>query len=548
MALAPFDALKTKLQAVVDKQLALNWTPPAMAKSLKASLGSLGELGATIELADPKGNGTPPKVGRPTDPLSLGVGVSVGAAASISAGISLGIGLSATASLLAQLTTGLHKAVSGTNDLERELAAYNAQAVLVAGNRGVMPPGRHVEQGGVNRSLRSLNDRLSDCQSKASSAAAARPISPIEAELRQPRMGAWHCSLDVDSESIQKGKINFKLDELEFTGTVVPDHSGVDGSRAKCKVIAGNGNVNNQIEAKSYSHTSGVTIGTVVRDILKECGEDLSDLADKDALNRRLSRWHRASGKASTALTLLAEKHGLAWRMMRDGTVWFGEERWPEVAPEGTQTGGDWSDGVVTLASETPNMVPGTVYQGQKIEDVTHRYGSTLRTEIRTSSPGSALSGAFKRRQHEVDYSREYPCKVVTQNPDGTLQLLPDDDIMKGSGFDHVPIRYGLPGFRAKVKNGARCHLAFAAGDPARPFVGLWEFDPDTVTEAEFAVNGRSAPIARQGDPVTLYLVAATPTPITGVIMPGPVNFTGTMALTGQFAGVVGGGNPSLKG
>ncbi len=69
---------------------------------------------------------------------------------------------------------------------------------------------------------------------------------------------------------------------------------------------------------------------------------------------------------------------------------------------------------------------------------------------------------------------------------------------MKSSGLDHVPIRYGLPGVKALIKNGARCHLAFAAGDPSRPFVGSWEYDPSKVQLLSMLDGERS--FARVGD------------------------------------------------
>jgi len=549
MTALAFDALKSKLQAVVDKQLALRWTPPAMAKSLQASLDSVAKIGLTIKVADPKGNGLQPSTGRKTDALSLGVGVSASAAAKISAGISLGIGFSATVSLLGQLTTGLHKTISQVGTLERDLVDFNLQAQAVAGTNGVMPPGRKLEQGAVNNSLRGLHENLLDCQNKANAAAAGAPVSPISAELRQPRVGAWHCELDLDGETPATGKIKFQLDDLEFTGTVLPEHTGVEGSRAKCKVVAGNGNLTRPISPHSYSGGTGVRVGAVLHDILKDCGEDLSDLSDGPTLDKVLPRWHVAGGPQSSAqqaLTKLAEACGGAWRMMRDGTVWFGTETWPEVAPEGVLTQETWQDGHLTLAPETPNMVPGTTYQGQKIEHVTHSYGNLLRSHIRTSSVSTALKKALGGKQQEIDYSREYPCKVVTQNPDGTVQVLPDDEVMRSAGLDHVMIVYGLPGFRAKLKNGARCHLFFAAGDPGRPRVHNWESDPDSVERLDYIVGGRAGAIARVGDTVDIFVEPATPIPFEGTATPPGSAIAGVMHITTPLVGIVSGGNGQL--
>lgn len=509
---SPFEALQTKLQALVDRQLSYRWTPPALAKSLQASVDAVAQIGVTMELASPSGNAFKPAAGQPTDALSLGVGVSASAAAQISLGLSLGIGVSATASLSAQLVSGLHTSISAVGTLERDLAEYNAAAQLQAGTNGVMPPGRRVDQGKVNKSLRGLNETLRENQSKANAAAAGRPVSPISAELRMKRMGAWYCELDLDQDEVETGKVKFVLDDIEFTGTALPEQSGKDGSRAKVKVVGGNGRLSRKVAARSYSGGVGIKIGAIVRDILRDCGEDLSDLSDGPTLDRKLPRWQIAEGSAEDALTLLAEKTDSAWRVLRDGTVWFGEETWPEVEPDGTLVNESWSSGSLTLASDTPNMVPGTVYQGQKVERVTHRYGETLRTDIETTSASTAIGRINAKNKLEIDYSREWPCKVIAQNVDGTLQLLPDDAVMRGAGrgLDHVPIRYGMPGMKANISPGARCHLAFAAGDPSRPFVCSWEYDASKVELITVLDGGQDQ--ARVGD---LVQVGGTGTIVT---------------------------------
>ncbi len=555
MPAPPFDALQAKLDAIVARQLSLNWTPGSLRKSLQASVDAIAQIGVTMDLASPSGNGFRPSAGQPTDALSLGVGVSASVAASIGLGLNLGVGLSASASLGAQLVADLHTAISLCGTLERDLALFNAQAQAQAGTNGVMPPGRRLDQGAVNRSLRGLNEHLGECQSKATAAAAARPVQPITAELRLNRIGEWTCDLDLDQETAENGKVTFQLDEIDFTGTAIPEKTGMDGGRARCQVLAGNGRIRRKVSAHSYSSASGVKVGTVVRDILKDCGEDLSDLSDSETLDKKLPRWHVPAGTtAANALTKLAEACDGAWRMLRDGTVWFGAETWPEVDPEGTLVDEQWSDGCLILASETPNMVPGTVYQGQKIESVTHRYGERLRTEIRTNSARSALGRAFAQRQQEIDFSREYPCKVVTQNSDGTLQLLPDDEVMRARGLDAVPIRYGLPGCSAKLKPGARCHLAFAAGDPSRPYVGLWEFAPEFVESltlhADRVTLGGDAPgegqdIARKGDSVDVPLPPAVFTgtisgaPASGVLTFPAMKMVGAIAAGSTKAGAV---------
>jgi hypothetical protein len=83
-----------------------------------------------------------------------------------------------------------------------------------------------------------------------------------------------------------------------------------------------------------------------------------------------------------------------------------------------------------------------------------------------------------------LDYHALYPCTVMRQAADGTLDLLPDDARIRGSGCQGVRIRHGLPGFECTVPVSTRVLLGFEAGDPKRPYAALW--DVGNVTEVVF--------------------------------------------------------------
>jgi hypothetical protein len=515
------EALTAKLTAAVTAQKKLGWTTPAHKKKLDAAQASMAAVTTTIA-ASVKASakiGAGAKAGAKTDALSLGVGVSAKTAAAVSAGVSLGIGFSASASLSAKLVTTLHSATAAVAKLNVAFSSMNAASAKVAGTNGVMPPGRAVDSGGVDSAFRELDGHLSQSQSQASALVPPTPKSPVTLEVRMARKGCWFADLATDDETPLSGKVNFEVDEKVFVGTVDPQNTGIDGSRARCRIIGGNGGLRNQISGKSYTGAAGVQVKTIVRDILHECGEDLSDLSDGTTLDQYLPRWHVSAGTGEDALTDLAKAVGAEWRVLRNGEVWFGVELWPEVTTDHRVLDEDWSNGAVTLAPDAPDLVPGVVFQGQRIEYVTHTVDAgKLRTEVRKDHPRAALDQFLSKLRRDVDYSREWPCKVITQNPDYTLQLLPDDDAMKAAGLDKVPIRYGLPGMRAKLKSGARCHLAFAAGDPKRPFAHNWEHDDEFVESVEITVGGRSAAIARVGDPVDVFFATGVPIPIVGGI------------------------------
>lgn len=99
----------------------------------------------------------------------------------------------------------------------------------------------------------------------------------------------------------------------------------------------------------------------------------------------------------------------------------------------------------------------------------------------------------------DVTYHRHYPCVVQRQDGAGLLDLLPDDESIRGSGLSGVPIRHGLPGFTVKVPVGARCMLAFENGDPRKPYASLW--DPGSVIGVEF--DGGTRPLTFLGALVT---------------------------------------------
>jgi hypothetical protein len=87
-----------------------------------------------------------------------------------------------------------------------------------------------------------------------------------------------------------------------------------------------------------------------------------------------------------------------------------------------------------------------------------------------------------------VDYMAAYPSRVVKQNADGTLELVPDHPRL--STYSRVAIRYGIPGVTATVAAGARVLLEFAAGDPSKPIATVWESASVTaITIAGTTVN-----------------------------------------------------------
>jgi hypothetical protein len=145
--------------------------------------------------------------------------------------------------------------------------------------------------------------------------------------------------------------------------------------------------------------------------------------------------------------------------------------------------------------------------------------------------PKEAFARAVRWVMRDTLYHAQYISTVQRQDDDGLLDLLPDDERIRGTGLSRVPIRYGIPGVTARVVVGARVTLAFEAGDPSRPFAALW--DPGAVESISF--NGGTARIARMGDAVTFFWP-------TGCLVEGLLSgnvFTGTMFITSSSVGII---------
>lgn len=165
-----------------------------------------------------------------------------------------------------------------------------------------------------------------------------------------------------------------------------------------------------------------------------------------------------------------------------------------------------------------------------------------------------ALARFVEQVMGRVDYLALYPCRVVSQNADGTLELKPNTDKM-GAGLSRVPLRLGLPGVTVKVKNQARVLLGFEAGDPQRPVATLWEadgLDEITVTAQTKAVvnspnvwlgeeDGDARPVARLGDIVECMFPLAIPgtTPPNATVTVAGAPAPGWLVVTDTLLGII---------
>lgn len=286
----------------------------------------------------------------------------------------------------------------------------------------------------------------------------------LSGTIRIPRVGAWSAEVEVRSDLSYTGPATIALDGTSFVGTSTRSSQKGPG-RVACAVVGGAGGLETEVPARQYV---GPKVSLVLGDILALAGEALAGAVSTALTGRVLTTWQRAAGTAKEALAQLAEALGVSWRVLLDGTIWLGTETWTEVAPECRVLDDDQATGTVTI-SLTPSLLPGTTFSGQRLEHVRHELGAgEARTEASSTSPAAAMSAFLGPVEKRIRYSRSYSARVVKQNGNGTLQVLPDDETFKGSGLDQVKIRLGVPG-TVTVPKGARIELVFEDGNPQKP-------------------------------------------------------------------------------
>ena len=347
----------------------------------------------------------------------------------------------------------------------------------------------------------------------------------LELQLR----GVWTATVET-GDAAPAGAVAIELAAEDgsvdtFRGVVRPG-SGEHAGRSRLWIVGGAGGLAGELVARDYTHPLGVDAALIVGHLLADLGEQLDPSVALAAF--RLERWHRGGATGRQALSLLADRLGLEWRMLDSGAVWLGVETWPAAdALAGFVSSVDRGASVVHVRPDVARLRPGMTVLGERVHRVRYLldesglraelgYGTTDREELRAAVE-AVLPPRVYREIHVV--------KVITQLADGTLDLQADD--ARIGGLSRVPLEVGAPGVRVTVARGARVRLAFLGGSPERPFAFGLEQD------ASAARGG-----AREGDTVDCgqLLLVPGPSPGTYVLQyapPGAPPVLGAVALQG---------------
>lgn len=301
-----------------------------------------------------------------------------------------------------------------------------------------------------------------------------------------PLTGRAHADLTlaVSKTDLQQGDEALVEIQGGETYAMTVERVGPVGGFVKVKVIGGTGGLRKDVEPKWYQNASP---SLILKELLEECGEVVGDLelpADP------LPQWVRPGGPAADALHALMTRfpeHN--WQVSPSGKVNAGPPIWQEFQTPIPLSASDPASGVwlipivpAVLPGMHVTMTRGTEEFGKRITRVTHEIeaylsagkpSSRLRT-ILGSGDGedtqpTGAEAVARRALRWVDYLALFPCTVIRDHGDHTLDLLPEHQGLP----EMVKVRMLQPiaGARVKLKAGSQVLLQFQQGDPARPLV-----------------------------------------------------------------------------
>ena len=278
-------------------------------------------------------------------------------------------------------------------------------------------------------------------------------------------------------------KLQFDLDQPppDYLMTVV--RVGVSEGFTSVQLVGGTGGLGKDIAAKFYRD---IPVETVVREILQECGETVGDLN----LPGTLPTWTRPAGPAHEALrAVMMRDQNRIWWMDAGGKVHAGLPQWEPFGRDLPLDSYDAARGEYIVgftpaltANRHVTMTRGEERVEKRVTRAVHSIGETYgypknTTQLRTTiyagdgrdSGVHGLETLTQAATRWTDYCALYPCKVLRDHGNHTLDLQPEHPLMPD--MTEVRLLQPIAGAKVKLKAGAIVTVEFQAGDPARPVV-----------------------------------------------------------------------------
>lgn len=350
----------------------------------------------------------------------------------------------------------------------------------------------------------------------------------IQSILDIPNKGCWifhDMKIDIDSGFQEDDDVTVSFIGQNFEGNLV-DVENYAGY-TMCTVLAGKGTLSTELPAQSFL---GVSVQTIVKDITKKIGMEISPLSDLSLLSTSVQRFEKLKDKASNSLNKLLSLVGGTWRVAIDGKLIVYKESYPDISIKYPTLKEDVNYDVL---DKQPNLgwwriycedlivEPGFSVEGNQVKEVVYdlnmNNSGNLEANWNFFEPQHIQQYEISSQKRDLVFLATYRMKVISQNNSGLLTLLPDPDLeLLKNGLRDVPIANTSPEFFEKVNTGSIAYVRFANGDPGRPVVIGFE-NTKTLSELVIASPSATQNAARKGDKVdcgSLALSFATMGPV----------------------------------
>ena len=335
-----------------------------------------------------------------------------------------------------------------------------------------------------------------------------KPLAVAHGDYLPAFSGNWSAHLELaDLVEPPTGKVTLTWLGEPLAGQVLRSGKSTAG-RVFVYVAGGNGHLGQAVppvlSAKLYRN---VQARVALADILATAGESLSSTSDVSLLGRQLASWPRRNDTACALLDDLARELEAIWRVLPDGSVFFGPNTFAErVLAQPLQQLDDqdlgYSTGIFVPHQFGP--VPGDSYEGRKIGAAQYTIspeGPFVQLWWLDQDSQDIDGGNLRRSLAEliretvrIDWYGTYSGKVVTQRADGTLDIQFDSKLIPP--MPSVRYRCFAAGARLAVASGSRVDVTFDNADPLAPVAHL--FDPG---QAQLGAARKTDPVA----PNTLF-------------------------------------------
>jgi hypothetical protein len=288
-------------------------------------------------------------------------------------------------------------------------------------------------------------------------------IPITSAKVFLPAWGVWWADVEVSEPDALSGAATLVISDQTYVGTIASG-AALDG-RGRYRVAGGAGAWGEVLTAKSYNNDAGVKASLIIQDAAAEAGETVED-APADRVG---THYARSSNPASDVLHYAARD---AWYVDVDGVTRFGSRAEFDYAGDGTVRVIDSAQGVFEIATDSvAGLVPGLRAGGFTASDIEIDVSpGAIRVRGYSKKTADVWRALADRLLPQARYLGTWEYRVVSQSGE-RLNL---QTVRVASGLpdlSRVPVRPGVPGFRATWKKGSFALVTFVNGDPGRPVV-----------------------------------------------------------------------------